>query len=223
MQAVHGYAAPGTYLVRLLVSDNQGRTAMAQASVPISGGWTPPPPPPTVGQPAMGNTPGIFVWGTDTWHITVNAGAGWMSPHSYRLELRTDGSFQGVNQSTSGGVVPLGVIPTPTDSGKTVVFDGSLQAGSADYTFTVPSSKSVWMSVKLDMNGDGILDESESFVYLRTMMVHPPAAPFVVGLSSGSSGPLVPSMNFRVGRALTYTSSVRFIMWMTDINGLEGH
>jgi len=139
------------------------------------------------------------------------------------LELRTDGSFQGVNQSTSGGVVPLGVVPTPTDSGKTLVFNGSLQAGSADYTFTVPSSKSVWMSLKLDINGDGMLDESESFVYSRTMMVHPPVSPFVVGLPSGSTGPLVPSMNFRVGRALTYTSSVRFIMWMTDINTLEGH
>jgi len=221
VQAVHAYAAPGTYLVRLLVSDNQGRTAMGQQTVAISGGWTPPPP--IGGAPAMGNTPGIFVWGTNTWHITVNAGAGWMSPHSYRLEFRTDGSFQGVNQSTSGGVVPLGVVPTPTDSGKTLVFNGSLQAGSADYTFTVPSSKSVWMSLKLDINGDGILDESESFVYLRTMMVHPPVAPFVVGLPSGSTGPLVPSMNFRVGRALTYTSTVRFIMWITDINTLEGH
>jgi len=58
---------------------------------------------------------------------------------------------------------------------------------------------------------------------LRTMMVHPPVAPFVVGLPSGSTGPLVPSVNFRVGRALNYTPTVRFIMWMTDINTLEGH
>jgi len=206
----------GPHLVRLTVVDNNGLSASTTQVINVAGGGTP-------GEPAMGNTPGIFVWGTNTWHITVNAGAGWMSPHSYRLELRTDGSFQGVNQSTSGGVVPLGVIPTPTDSGKTLVFNGSLQAGSADYTFTVPSSKSVWMSLKLDINGDGMLDESESFVYLRTMMVHPPVAPFVVGLPSGSTGPLVPSMNFRVGRALTYSSTVRFIMWITDINTLEGH
>jgi hypothetical protein len=79
------------------------------------------------------------------------------------------------------------------------------------------------MSLKLDINGDGMLDEAGSFVYLRTMMVHPPAVPFVVGLPSGSSGPLVPSMNFRIGRALTYSSTVRFVMWMTDINTLEGH
>jgi PKD repeat protein len=207
----------GPHLVRLTVTDNNGLSASTTQVINVAGGGIP-------GQPAMGNTAGIFVWGTmGTWHITVNAGAGWMSPHSYRLELRTDGSFQGVNQSTSGGVVPLGVIPTPTDSGKTLVFNGSLQAGSADYTFTVPSSKSVWMSLKLDINGDGMLDEAGSFVYLRTMMVHSPAAPFVVGLPSGSSGPLVPSMNFRIGRALTYSSTVRFIMWMTDINTLEGH
>jgi PKD repeat protein len=221
VQAVHSYAAPGTYTVRLLVSDNQGRTAMAQQSVPVSGGWTPPQP--VGGPPAMGNTPGIFVWGTDTWHITVNAGAGWTSPHSYRLELRTDGSFQGVSQAPSGPVVPLGVLPTPTEGGKTLVFEGSIQSGSVDYTFTVSGSKSIWMSLKLDINGDGSLDESQSFVYLRDLMVHPLAVPLVVGLPSGSSGPLVPSMNFRVGRAITYTSSVRFIMWMTDINTLEGH
>jgi PKD repeat protein len=222
VQAVHSYSSPGTYTVRLTVRDTQGRSGSAQKSVPISGGWSPPPY--TDEAPAMmGGTPGIFVWGTDTWHITVNAGAGWTSPHSYRLELRTDGSFQTVDQSTSGGVVPLGVVPTPTESGKTLVFDDSLQSGSVDYTFRVPSSSSIWMSLKLDMNGDGSLDESASFVYLRGMMVHPPVAPFVVGLPSGSSATLAPSMNFRVGRAISYTSSVRFVMWMTDINTLEGH
>jgi hypothetical protein len=45
----------------------------------------------------------------------------------------------------------------------------------------------------------------------------------VVGLPEGSSGPLVPSMNFRIGRALQYTSAVRFIMWLTDIATLEGY
>jgi PKD repeat protein len=221
VQAVHSYSSPGTYTVRLTVRDSQGRSGSAQRSINISGAWSPPPS--TGNAPNMGNMPGIFVWGTDTWHITVNAGAGWTSPHSYRLELRTDGSFQTVDQSTSGGVVPLGVVPTPTESGKTIVFDDSLQSGSVDYTFRVPSSSSIWMSLKLDMNGDGLLDESTSFVYLRGMMVHPPVAPFVVGLPSGSSATLVPSMDFRIGRALSYTSSVRFVMWITDINTLEGH
>jgi hypothetical protein len=199
-----------------MIVDNNGAAASATQVINVASGGIP-------GQPAIGSMPGIFVWGTDTWHITVNAGAGWTSPHSYRLELRTDGSFQTVDQSTSGGVVPLGVVPTPTESGKTIVFDDSLQSGSVDYTFRVPSSSSIWMSLKLDMNGDGLLDESASFVYLRGMMVHPPVAPFVVGLPSGSSATLVPSMDFRIGRALSYTSSVRFVMWITDINTLEGH
>jgi len=184
------------------------------------------PPPPwggaAGGEPPMGGTPGIFVWGTNTWHVTGNAGAPWTSAHSYRLEFRTDKSFSGVNQATSGGVVPLGVIPTPTDGGKTLVFEGSLQNGSVDYTFTAPESGSIWMSLKLDIDGNGTLDESPSFVYLRTFMVHPPQVPFVVGLQKGDSGPLVPSINFRIGTALTYTTSVRFIMWLTDIATLEG-
>jgi len=54
-------------------------------------------------------------------------------------------------------------------------------------------------------------------------MVHPPSVPFVVGLAKGESGPLVPSMNFLIGRASRYTSIVRFIMWLTDIASLEGH
>jgi len=78
------------------------------------------------------------------------------------------------------------------------------------------------MSLKLDTDGNGSLEESASFVYLRNAMVRPPTAPFVVGLQKGSSGPLVPSMNFRIGRALKYTSAVRFVMWFTDIVTLGG-
>jgi PKD repeat protein len=224
VQATHAYATSGTYLVHLMVSDNQGLAHTTSRTVVVSSSA---PPPPwgggTGAEPPMGGTPGIFVWGTNTWHITVNAGAYWTGAHSYRLELRTDKSFSGVNQSTSGGVVPLGVIPTPTDGGKTLVFEGSLQNGSVDYTFTAPESASIWMSLKLDIDGNGTLDESPSFVYLRTFMVHPPQVPFVVGLQKGDSGPLVPSINFRVGTALTYTTSVRFIMWSTDIATLEGY
>ncbi len=209
------YYSVGPHTVRLTVVDNDGLSGTTTQMINVAGGGVP-------GKPPMGGTPGIFVWGTDTWHITVNAGAHWTSAHSYRLEFRTDKSFSGVNQATSGGVVPLGVIPTPTDGGKTLVFEGSLQNGSVDYTFTTPQSESIWMSLKLDIDGNGTLDESTSFVYLRTFMVHPPKVPFVVGLQKGDSGPLVPSINFRVGTALTYTASVRFLMWITNIATLEG-
>ena len=169
----------------------------------------------------MGATPGFFVWGSDSWHITVNAGAGWAAPRNFRIELRTDGQFTGVNEVWSGGVAPLGIIPTPSTSGKTVVFESSIQTGSVDYTFTIPGATTMWMSFKMDTNGDGTLEESTSFVYLRAFMVHPPANPFVVGLPSGATGALVPSLNFRIGTALSYTETTRFVFWSTTIGALE--
>ena len=211
------YYNPGVHQVRLTVIDNQGLSASTTQGIMVGAGGGVPGP-----GPAMDGTPGIFVWGSDTWHVTVNAGTGWTSPHAYRLELRTDGSFTNVNRSESGGVAPMGVIPSPSDSGKTLVFDGSLQQGRVDYTFKVSGSKSIYMSLKLDVDGNGTLDESPGFIHLRDLMVNPPTAPFVVGLPQGSSGPLVPSMNFRIGRALQYTSTVRFVIYITDIETLEG-
>ncbi len=210
------YYDVGVHVVRLTVVDNGGLSSTITQGIIITGGGIP-------GGPPMGGIPGIFVWGTNTWHITVNAGSTWTSAHSYKLELRTDGSFENVNQTISGGVAPMGIVPTPTEGGKTLTFQESLSSGSIDHTFTVSNAKSIWMSLKLDIDGDGTLEESPSFVYLRNFMVHPLSAPFVVGLPSGSSGPLVPRMNFRIGHAFTYTSTVRFIWWTTDITTLEGH
>ncbi len=211
------YYSAGIAQIRLTVVDNAGFSSTTTLTIPITTG------PGLPGGPPMGGNPGIFVWGNDTWHVTANAGSSWTTNHSYRLELLTDGNFQNVNQSTSGGVAPLGIVPTPTEGGRTLLFEGSLQSGSVDYTFSVSNAKSIWMSLKLDTDGDGDLEEGSSFVYLRHTMVHPPATPFVVGLPEGSSGPLVPSMNFRIGRALQYTSAVRFVMWLTDIATLEGY
>jgi len=209
------FYSPGVRPVRLTVTDNGGLSnSVTQGVAVATSGGTP-------GTPAMGGTPGIFVWGADTWHVTVNAGASWTSPHAYRVELRTDGSFQNVNQSTSGGVVPLGIVPTPTDSGKTVLFEGSLTTGSIDFSFKVPASQSVWMSLKLDTDGNGTLEESRTFVYLRNFMVNPPYAPFVVGLPTGSGGPLVPSLNFRIGQPIVYNTAIRIVNWTTRIENLE--
>ncbi|MFC2079078.1 PKD domain-containing protein [Candidatus Bipolaricaulota bacterium] len=210
------YNSPGVAMVRLTVIDNDGLSSTLTQAVVVTatGGGT-------SGVPAMGTIPGVFVWGTDSWHLTVNAGAGWVTPHSYRLELRSDDSFQNIGQSSSGGVVPLGILPAPTDSGRTLVFDGSLQAGSVDYEFRIPDSSSMWLKLQLDIDGDGTLDTSSSFVYLRHSMVHPPTSPFVVGLPSGSSDELTPSLNFRVGSAISYTETSRFVFWTTTISNLE--
>jgi PKD repeat protein len=219
-QAAHAYAGATTYLVRLTVTDNGGASRSTTKPVPVAA-TVPVPPPSGGGVPPMGGTAGIFVWGTDTWHVTVNAASTWTSAHSYRLELRTDGSFQGVNQSTTAGVAPLGVLPTPRDGGKTLLFEGSLSSGSVDYTFTAAGSTSLWMSLKLDTDGNGTLEQSRNFVYLRGLMVRPPTVPFVVGLPEGTSGSLVPSINFRIGQAVLHMSRVPIVFWTTDISTLE--
>ncbi len=139
------YLSAGLAVVRLTVIDNRGLSASITKTIAVgqSGSGT------SSGAPNMGTTAGIFVWGTDTWHVTVNAGVGWTSPHAYRIELRTDGGFSTIDQSSSG-VSPLGILPTPSLAGKTLVFEGTLQSGSVDHTFTVPGSASLWMSLKMD-------------------------------------------------------------------------
>jgi PKD repeat protein len=216
------YQSPGTVFVRLTVIDNDGLSSTTtQPIVVSSGGGTP-----IGGSPPMGSTPGFFVWGTDSWHITVNAGAGWVGPHNYRIELRTDGSFQNVGQTTDSGpgatpVAPLGILPTPTEGGRTLIYEGSLQTGRIDHTFRIPDSQSMWLHLQLDVDGDGDLETSSSFVYLRYSMVNPPTSPFVVGLPSGSTAKLTPSLDFRIGNAITYTETTRFVYWTTTISNLE--
>ena len=210
------YTSAGTALVRLTVVDNDGLSSTATQAVVVStSGGTP-------GKPLMGSTAGIFVWGVDRWHLTVNAGAGWTSARSYRLEVKTNDGFTEVSQGSTGGVAPLGIIPTPTDGGRTLVFEGSLQSGSVDYSFRTPESSSIWMKLQLDIDGNGSLDTSTSFVHLRYSMVNPPWNPFVVALPRDSTDELTPSLDFRVGYAISYTETSRFIFTPTSISALEG-
>ena len=218
------YQSVGTVFVRLTVIDNDGLSSTTtQPIVVSSGGGTPP-----GGEPPMGSTPGLFVWGADSWHITVNAGAGWIGPHNYRIELRTDGSFQDVGQTTDSGAgaapaAPMGILPTPTptEGGKTLIYEGSLQTGSIDHTFRIPDSQSMWLHLQLDIDGDGDLETSPGIVYLRYSMVNPPTSPFVVGLPRGSSADLTPSLDFQIGNAISYTATSRFVYWTTTISNLE--
>ena len=227
------YQSPGTVFVRLTVIDNDGLSSTTTVPIVVrSGGGIPP----IGGEPPRGSTPGFFVWGTNSWHITVNAGTGWGIPHNYRIELRTDGTFQDVGQSTEGGSgttspesgtteggssAPMGILPTPTEGGKTLIYEGSLQAGSVDHTFRIPDSQSMWLHLQLDIDGDGDLESSSGFVYLRYSMVNPPTSPFVVGLPSGSTAELTPSLDFRIGNAISYTETTRFVYWTTTISNLE--
>ncbi len=224
------YQSIGTVLVRLTVIDNDGLSSTTTQPIAVSGGGTTP----SGGEPPMGSTAGFFIWGTDSWHITVNAGAGWTGPHDYRIELRTDGSFQDVGQTTNSGtgpvpVAPMGIVPSPapTAGGKTLIYEGSLQTGNIDHTFRLPDSRSMWLQLELDVDGDGDLESSPSLVHLRYSMVSPPSSPFVVGLPRSSSAELTPGIDFRIGNSVSiggkvaYTETSQFVYWTTTISNLE--
>ena len=207
------YYAPGVYTATLYVTDDQGATS--QASQPVQVVLAGPP-----GMPPMGGVPGIYVWGTDSWNITVNGASTWTTPHAYRLELRTDGEFVGV--STAAGPSPLGLVPEPVSEGWRMVLEGSVTSNRITYTFQVRNAESIHFDLRLDIDGDGNLERSAGFVHLRQLMVSPPTNPFVIGIPEGYTGPFVPSINFRVGQAYAYSEHVRIVWYITTIEALEG-
>jgi len=207
------YTAPGAYTVTLTVTDNLGATATASQTVVVLPMGIP-------GMPPMYGIPGIFVWGTDRWYITVNGAPSWTTPHAFRIELRTDGEFVGFTEEAEPA--PLGLVPEPVSAGWQVVREGTVTTGSVTYSFTVRNATTIYLDLRLDMDGDGVLDAQPSLVRLRQRMVSPPTNPFVVGVPEGYTGAFVPSINFRIGRALAYTQNVRIIFWQTTISVLEG-
>ena len=210
--AIWAYAAPGAYSVTLWVTDNLGATGSTTKTVVVGPVGLP-------GMPPMYGIPGIYVWGTDRWYITVNGSPTWTTPRSFRIELRTDGEFLSVSQE---GPASLGLVPEPVSQGWRVILEGSVSTDSITYTFTVRNATTIYFDLRLDMDGDDTLDLSPSLARLRARMVNPPANPFVVGIPEGYTGPFVPSINFRIGTALAYTQNVRIIFWQTTISALEG-
>ncbi|MCX7843815.1 MAG: PKD domain-containing protein [Candidatus Bipolaricaulota bacterium] len=206
------YGAAGAYTVTLTVTDNRGATGSARQTVVVQ--------PLIPGMPPWYGIPGIFVWGTDRWYITVNGGPTWTTPRAFRIELRTDGEFVGFAEET--GPAPLGLVPEPVSAGWQVVREGSVGTGSVTYSFTVRGATTIYFDLRLDMDGDGTPEATPAVARLRQRMVNPPTNPFVVGLPEGHPGPLVPGLNFRIGRALAYTQNVRIILWQTTIGALEG-
>ncbi len=206
------YAVAGTYNATLHVTDNQGATGQTTQVVVVAPAGPP-------GMPSM-TVPGIYVWGTDTWRITVNGSGMWVTPRGYRIELRTDGQF--INVSSDAGPYPLGLVPEPVSEGWRIVFEGTVSSGRITHSFQVRNASSIYMDLRLDMDGDGTLDRSPGFVRLRQFGVNPPVNPLVVGNPEGYTGTLVPSLNFRIGSALSYTEFVRIVFWQTTIGALEG-
>jgi PKD repeat protein len=209
------YFAAGLYEVSLYITDNMGASAQSTQTLQVAV-------PGPAGMPSMDGIPGVYIWGTDSWNITVNGSPSWTSPHAYKIELRTDGTFVNVSSAPGPGPAPLGLIPEPTEEGWRVVFEGQVTSNRITYTFEMRNATTIYFDIKLDMDGDGTMDASPGFVRLRTLMVTPPNNPFAAGIPDGYSGPFVPSINFKIGKALIYTQTARFIFWMTTIEDLEG-
>jgi PKD repeat protein len=209
------YFAPGTYQVTLYVTDNAGATAQSTQTLQVAV-------PGPAGMPPMDGIPGVYVWGTDTWNITVNGSSSWASPHRFRIELRTDGTFVNVSSAPGPGPAPLGLVPEPAEEGWKVVFEGEVTSNRLTYTFEVRNATSIYFNVKFDVDGDGVMETSPGIVRLRQFMVNPPTNPFVLGIPEGYSGPFVPSINFRLGTPFSYTQTFRFVLWGPNIEDLEG-
>ncbi|MGQ9700499.1 MAG: PKD domain-containing protein [Candidatus Bipolaricaulaceae bacterium] len=207
------YPSPGTYTVGLRVTDNLGAVGQVTQTVMVGPVGIP-------GQPPMDGIPGIYVWGTDRWYITVNGSPTWTTSHAFRMEIRTDGEIVGFTEEA--GPAPLGLIPEPVSAGWQVVREGTVSTGSVTYSFALQGATTMFLDLRLDMDGDGTLDAQASLVRLRQFMVNPPVNPLVVGVPEGYSGPLAPSLDFRIGWALAYTQTAQFIIWLTTIGALEG-
>lgn len=207
------YYAPATYWVTLFVTGNAG--AMSSKSLPVIVG-----PAGVPGMPAMGNVPGIYVWGTDTWRITVNGSPLWTSPRKFRIELRTDGVF--LSASSGSGVAPMGLTPVETDQGWQMTFEGTVGANAITYTFQAAGSSSIYMDLALDTDGDGYVNQSTSFVRLGRSMVTAPRNPVVVAKPEGYYGALTPNLNYRLGTPIIYSEASRVVFFFTAIEALGG-
>ena len=105
----HAFSLSGSRPVTLTVVDNLGASASVTHYVWVQGYVPPPPPPPA---PAAGFY--VTVEPGNVVHITVQGSPIWFTEHQYRIELETDGSFINISHQISGGVAPLGIVPTPS-------------------------------------------------------------------------------------------------------------
>ncbi len=211
------YYNQGAHVVRLTVIDNSELSGTSSQAI-ITGSLTVIP-----GGPMMGNTPGIFVWGTGSWHVSLNSTSSWSSTHDYQLEILTDGAFQQASRSVYSGVGLESTTPISASGKQKLLLSGEFYTGAIDYNIKVAGADNIYFRLRMDIDGDGILEESKDLVHLRQSRVSPPVSPFVVGLDKTSSGALLPGTNFRIGHPWAYTSSARFISWVANIAELEGY
>jgi len=213
----HMFASHGTITATLTVTDNEGASDTESKSFYVSStaGGIP-------GKPDMGARPGIYVWGDQRWHITVNSDPSWTVPHPYKIVVSAV-SVEDLEQAVEGGAESLASFPPRLESiGYRRTFEGEITTGAIDFSFATATSPTLLLSLKLDIDGDGRLEESASFIYLGDRMVNPTSQliPLIIGPPAGASLPLVPSMNYRFGRKAH--PPLQEIFWITTIGALGG-
>lgn len=177
--AFHAYSSPGIFTATLTVTDNQGRSASTSQQVLVGSG-----------QPSRA---GFTIDAVDETHfrISVQGRPSWFSSRSFRIELETNGRFVSVDRRTSGTASAQGIAPTPVDQ-KHLTLTGSVRNGRIDYTIGISRDTSkIKFGLKLDIDGDGQLEQRRDFVFLGSQMKHPPSNPFVLSFPRGRIEPFV--------------------------------
>ncbi|MCR4404121.1 MAG: DUF4384 domain-containing protein [Candidatus Acetothermia bacterium] len=177
----YAFSLPGNRPVTLTVVDNLGASASVTHVVSVQGYVPPPPPPPA---PAAGFY--VAIDPRNIVRISVQGSSTWVTAHQYRIELETDGRFINISHQISGGVSPLGIVPTPTPQ-STLTLGGSVSTGKVDYSIQVSGNATkIKFKMLLDWDGDGTLDQRTDNIYVGPSGGHPPSNPFVLYFPSGT-------------------------------------
>jgi PKD repeat protein len=180
--ATYTFYTAGGKPVTLTVIDNGGASSSTTRTVWVQGYVPPPPPPPPVLAPGFY----INIEAGNILHITVQGSYTWWTNRGYQIDLETDGCFTSVRHEISGGVVPLGIVPTPAPQ-STLTLSGSVSTGKVDYYITLScNATKIKFKLQLDWDGDGDLDLRTDNIYIGPSRRNPPSNPFVLHFPSGA-------------------------------------
>lgn len=168
------FFSPGQQRVTLRILDNSGLSATATQFVQVGSSS-----PDVAGYFVDGPSPNLLrirVQGQNDWFFQNRA---------FRILLETDGVFTSVQQQGTGNAAPQGISPVPNQS--TLEFNGFVGNGSVTFLVGVSNNATkVKLDLRLDTNGDGVLERQRSNVFLGAGLVNPPSNPFVLSFSSGN-------------------------------------
>jgi hypothetical protein len=100
----------------------------------------------------------------------------------------TDGTINEIRREPPSGAAPLAIVPTPTGGSRFEISE-NISNGQIDYIigFT-PNTTKIGLDLRLDLDGDGNLEQRRDFVWLTADGVtfkHPLSNPFVLHFPAG--------------------------------------